>query len=255
MTTLAANASRALELGDYQDYPVIASDIIYEGAAVGLVAASGHARPLVGGDVFAGFASAKADNSAGAAAAINVRCIQKGKIKLSVSGAVITDIGQPVYATDDNAFVFSPVGATYIGRVSQYVSSGVVMVDFDAINGVDPYENFGLMEALAAATKTLDAQDSGKCFCTSVTSVITLPAVEGMSGITLLNIGPFGKVQISADPNSNDMIEGPDISAADNKDIINTLATARRGDYIRLDYSDANGWVIRDIKGTWAREA
>jgi hypothetical protein len=255
MTTLATNSSRVLELGDYGDYPVIASDIIYEGAAVGLVAASGHARPLVAGDKFAGFCIAKADNSAGAAAAINARVLQKGKISLSVSGAVITDVGQPVYATDDNAFVFSPVGATYIGKVCRFVSSGVVIVEFDAINGADPYAEKGIAEALAAATKTLDAQDSGKLICCSVTTVVTLPAVEGISGVTLLNIGPFGTVQISADPNANDMIEGADITGADNKDIVNTLATARRGDYITLDYSDTNGWVIRDSKGTWAREA
>jgi hypothetical protein len=172
-----------------------------------------------------------------------------------VSGAVITDVGQPVYATDDNAFVFSPVGATYIGKVCRFVSSGVVIVEFDAINGADPYAEKGIAEALAAATKTLDAQDSGKLICCSVTTVVTLPAVEGISGVTLLNIGPFGTVQISADPNANDMIEGADITGADNKDIVNTLATARRGDYITLDYSDANGWVIRDSKGTWAREA
>jgi len=254
MTTLAVNTPRVYEIGELNDLPVIATDIIYEGAAAGIVAASGHVRPLVGGDKFAGFVNCIADNAAGSAAAILANLISKGKVQLSVSGAVITDVGQPVYATDDNTFVFSPVGASYIGRVFRFVSSGVVIVDFDAVRGNDPYAGKGLMEALAAATKTLDAEDSGKCICVSVTSVITLPAVEGMRGITLLNIGPFGTVQISADPNADDMIEGPDITAADNKDVINTLATARRGDYITLEQSDANGWVITDIKGTWARE-
>jgi hypothetical protein len=31
-------------------------------------------------------------------------------VQLAVTGAVITDVGQPVYATDDDTFVFSPVG-------------------------------------------------------------------------------------------------------------------------------------------------
>src|SRR5687768_863678 len=65
MTTLAANKQRAYELGPRNMLPVIAADIIYEGAAVGAVAGTGHARPLVAGDSFSGFAVAKADNSAG----------------------------------------------------------------------------------------------------------------------------------------------------------------------------------------------
>ena len=35
MTTLAANTPRPKELGNVNEIPVIASDIIYEGAAVG----------------------------------------------------------------------------------------------------------------------------------------------------------------------------------------------------------------------------
>ena len=91
MTTLAANKPRAYEGGvviEENALLVIASDIIYEGAAVGTVDASGHARPLVGGDRFAGFANQKADNSAGAAAAISVDLKTKGKVQLAVTGAV-----------------------------------------------------------------------------------------------------------------------------------------------------------------------
>ena len=68
MTTLAVDTPLVIEGGTINEYPVIASDIIYEGAAVGLVPASGHARPLAAGDRFVGFAEQKADNSAGAAA-------------------------------------------------------------------------------------------------------------------------------------------------------------------------------------------
>lgn len=253
MTTLAKDTPRDYELGDRNEFPVIASDIIYEGSAVGLVDASGHAQPLTSSDKFAGFSEHQVDNSSGAAAAKNVRVKDKGKIKLSVSGAVITDVEQPVYATDDNVFVFTPVGAVFIGFVHRFVSSGVVIVAFDVMGFKDPHEGF-VKEALAAATLTLDAQDSGKCFCVSLTSVITFPSVEGLSNIRLLNIGPFGTVQISADPAVGDMIEAADISAANNKDIINTLETARRGDYIDVDYSDDNGYVVTKKVGTWARE-
>ena len=51
-----------------------------------------------------------------------------------------------------------------------------------------------------------------------------------------------------------DMIEAADVSAANNKDFVNTKTTARRGDYIDVDYSDADGWVITRKRGTWAKE-
>ena len=61
MATLTANKARSWELGDHNDLPVIASDIIYQGAAVG-DNGSGYMRPLSSGDPFRGFAHEKADN-------------------------------------------------------------------------------------------------------------------------------------------------------------------------------------------------
>lgn len=131
MATLAANKPRNYELGDINAIPVIAADIIYEGAAVGIVAASGHARPLTSADKFAGFAEDKADNSAGAAAAINVRVKNRGTIQLACSGAVITDLGKAVYATDDDTFVLTAAGGVYVGVIRKFVSAGVVVVEYD----------------------------------------------------------------------------------------------------------------------------
>lgn len=256
MTTLATDTPRAYELGDRNDLPVIASDIIYEGAAVGVVAASGHARPLVGGDKFGGFCEQRADNSAGAAAAINVRVLKEGEIQLSVSGAVITDINQPVYATDDNTFVFSPVGATFIGFVKRFVSSGVVVVAFDVDGFQDPYAAYSVREAISA-NKTLDAQDTGKLFFIDTDAVtVTLPAIaDGLGGPLLINGGAFGTVAVTISPAAADMILGPDITGADNKDLINTKATAQRGDRVKIDLGDADGYVVTEMVGTWAREA
>ncbi|NCS83375.1 MAG: cytoplasmic protein, partial [Cyanobacteria bacterium] len=58
MTTLAKDQSRDFQQGEINDTPVIATDIIYEGAAVG-DNGSGYARPLVAGDPFLGFAACK----------------------------------------------------------------------------------------------------------------------------------------------------------------------------------------------------
>ncbi len=259
MTTLAANKPRAYEGGpvriEENAIPVIASDIIYEGAAVGIVDGTGHARPLAAGDRFGGFANAKADNSAGAAAAINVDIKQQGFIQLAVSGAVITDLGQPIFATDDDTFVFNPVGAVFIGFVHRFVSAGVVIVAFDALNFRDPYLEYSVRETLAAATLTLDIEDQGKLIWCTVTTVITLPAVATPTNCKIANGGPFGTVQISLSPNAVDKVQGPNLPGTDNKDLINTLATARRGDFAKLVTGDANGPFVSELRGTWATEA
>ena len=137
MTTLAADTARTYEKGTIGAMGVIASDIIFEGSAVG-ENGSGYARPLVAGDPFLGFCEAKVDNSAGAAGALNVRYETKGKIKLAVTSAAITDVGRPVYASDDATFAMTGIG-TYIGKIVRYVSSGVAIVEFDASLGEDTY--------------------------------------------------------------------------------------------------------------------
>ena len=252
MTTLATDTPRDMELGDRNEFPVIASDIIYEGAAVGLVAASGHARPLTSADKFVGFAEKQADNSSGAAAAINVRTYKKGAVKLAVTGAVITDVGCPVYASDDNTFTFVKTSAVFIGFVRRWVSSGYVIVEFDVDNFVDPHA--GLTAETVSDDKTLDEQDDGKVFfVTTDAKTITLPAVEGMA-FRVVNAGAFGTVAVNISPNANDAIEGPDLVGVDNKDLINTKATARRGDYADIEYGDATGWIVRKLSGTWAIE-
>lgn len=135
MTTLAKDSPRTYELGDIQEYGVIASDIIYEGAMVGLNG-SGHARPLVADDPFAGFAIAKADNSTGAAAAINVRVQKRGAVKFSISGLAITDVGKDVFASDDDVMTLTQGTNTRIGYVERFISTGVGVVAFQAVNGV-----------------------------------------------------------------------------------------------------------------------
>lgn len=257
MTTLAANKVRAYDSAPLRHWenaiPVIASDIIYEGAAVGIVSASGHARPLAVGDKFAGFAIGKCDNSAGGAASKNVDIYQEGFVQLPVTGALITDKGLPVYATDDDTFSLSPVGGVFIGFMSRFVSAGVAIVAFNALNFRDPW--LGVTHELKSANYTVDAEDSGKMLWVDTDAVvITLPAVEGIN-VGVGNIAGFGVAGVSVSPAAADMIEGPDITAADNKDIVNTKATARRGDYIILEYGDANGWMITQKVGTWAREA
>jgi len=136
MATLAIDAIRRYEANldpVLNDLPVIAADIIYEGAAVG-DNGSGLARPLVAGDPFYGFAHRQCDNSAGAASAKNVRVRQRGLVELPVVGATsAADIGDTVYASDDDTFTKTASTNTPIGKIARWVSGTNCIVAFEAV--------------------------------------------------------------------------------------------------------------------------
>lgn len=134
MTTLGADKYRNFELGDINDYPCVATDIVYEGAAAG-DNGSGYARPLVAADPFVGFCLQQCDNSAGSAGDKNVRLRIHGEIELTVGSAALTDVGKSVYASDDDTFTYTATGNSYIGRVVRYVSATRIVVAFDARRG------------------------------------------------------------------------------------------------------------------------
>jgi hypothetical protein len=251
-TTLAANEPRKYGVGLYTNILIIASDIVYSGAAVGDNGA-GYGRPLVAGDKFLGFADAKVDNSSGSAGDKDIRCFMPEFIQLAVSGAVITDVGQPVYASDDNTFTFVAVSNSLIGHVSQWVSSGVVIVKPLA----EAIDDFGAREEreTKSANYTMDAEDVSKIIYIDTDAfAITLPATVVGYKYTFVNAGAFGAVAINISPDANDKIMGPDIGGTNNKDLINTKTTARRGDFVTILADGVDGWMVTDIKGTWAEE-
>lgn len=148
MATLTENTPRVYAIGNRLAYPVIASDIIYEGAAVG-ENASGYARPLSAGDVFLGFAVAQADNSSGSAGDIDVTVESKGYIKLPITSIAITSNDRPaVYASDDNTFTLTKGSNSLIGYVAQWESTGYAIVEFDA--ALANSANITLAAAIAA---------------------------------------------------------------------------------------------------------
>lgn len=132
MTTLAKNKTRDYSLGDEEEYPVVAADIIYQGAAVG-ENGLGYSRPLVAADPFQGFAVAQADNSTGGAGETTVRVKARGRIVLDIPGVAITANDRPaVYAADDDTFTLTAAGNSLIGYVSRWIAPGAALVEFDA---------------------------------------------------------------------------------------------------------------------------
>ncbi len=129
---LSADAVRQYMVGDIREYPVEASEICYEGAAIG-ENGSGYAQALAAGDVFLGFAESKADNNAGAAGDVNVRVKTRGTILLDISSIGITANDRPaVYASDDGTFTLTASTNSLIGYVSQWKETGKAWVEFDA---------------------------------------------------------------------------------------------------------------------------
>lgn len=135
MATLAVDSKRDFELNvdpAYCDVPVIASDIIYEGAMVGESSSTGTARPLQAGDVFRGFAVRRADNSAGSASDINVRIRQRGVVRIPVTGVSgAADLGATVYASDDDTATLSSTNNSAIGKIVRWESGTTCLVYFE----------------------------------------------------------------------------------------------------------------------------
>jgi hypothetical protein len=136
MAALSANSKRNFEYGGedvYDDLPVLNAVTVYEGSAVGESVSTGHCRALVAADTFRGFATRKADNSSGAAAAINVRVRRKGAVELAITGVTgVGDLGATVYADSDNDFTLTTSSNTAIGKIVRWVSSTTCVVYFEA---------------------------------------------------------------------------------------------------------------------------
>jgi len=257
MATLAANAPLIHALGQHNSVPIIAADIVYEGAAVGDNAA-GYGRPLVAGDKFLGHSVDKVDNAtvAGAAGAKDIRLLS-GRYRLEVAlVGLITDVGQPVYMSDDATYTFDPSGNSYVGVITRYVSA--TKMEIECRPG--EVDEFGPDQNRDTKTDdyTTDIQDSGKIiYLGTDAKTITLVATVAGYRIRIVNIGGFGVAGIAVDPNAADLFLGGCDNAAggDGKKLTNTKATAQRGDYLELISDGSTGWTIVGMRGTWAQES
>jgi predicted RecA/RadA family phage recombinase len=107
-----------------------------------------------------------------------------------------------------------------------------------------------------AINKTLDAEDVGKVMLVTVDAVvITLPSTAAKMAFVIANGGADGAVGLSVSPAAIDKIMGADLPGVDNKDRINTKATARRLDYVSIFGDAVDGYVVEAERGIWAAEA
>lgn len=97
--------------------------------------------------------------------------------------------------------------------------------------------------------------DSGKTFTSTLDGIVyTLPAIAIGNTITFVNLAEDGKAKLSISPNANDSITYAG-GAVDDKDLINTKATAKQGDYVTLASLDGVvSWQVVAARGVWAKE-
>ena len=122
--------------------------------------------------------------------------------------------------------------------------------------GVQIASNLDRQSEDVSGAKTLDAGDSGVVQNVTASATITLPATAVNLVYTIRNGGTGetdGAVTVTVSPNANDNIAGNGLTAADNKDVINTLG--RAGDEITLIGNGVGGWNVASVTGTWTREA
>lgn len=99
-----------------------------------------------------------------------------------------------------------------------------------------------------AITVTLPATAAGNSFFVRNGGV---PASSGVGSGT----GSDFSCLVTIAPNGSDKIQGNAITAADNKALLNTKATARVGDFVELVGDGVDGYNISRLKGTWVRAA
>ena len=108
-----------------------------------------------------------------------------------------------------------------------------------------------------AATLTLAyATHAGRPTIQLQACVFTLPGI-GVLGQTfwVINGAADGTLMtITIDSSDKFLWDVAGAAGTNNKDVYNTAATAKKGDYIKLAFGDGDGWIISEMGGIWIDE-
>jgi len=98
--------------------------------------------------------------------------------------------------------------------------------------------------------------DSGKSLVSTLDGIVyTLPSIAIGNTVTFVNMADDGQGELSISPAAADGITYAG-SSTDNKDLINTKATAKKGDFITLASLDGVvAWQVVAARGVWDKEA
>jgi len=106
------------------------------------------------------------------------------------------------------------------------------------------------------ASYTVANGDSGKTLTSKTDGVIfTLPAISIGRIVTFVNTAQDGTNTLTISPAAADGVLYAG-SLTDAKDLINTKATSKVGDFITLASLNSTAfWTVVDAQGVWAKEA
>ena len=106
------------------------------------------------------------------------------------------------------------------------------------------------------SSATLTTGDSGKTFVSATDGVVfTLPAIATGAVYKFVNAAEDGTNTLTISPNASDGIEYAG-SKVDDKDVINTKATSKQGDYVVIASLDSTAnWSVTSVRGTFAKES
>ena len=98
--------------------------------------------------------------------------------------------------------------------------------------------------------------DSGKTFVSATDGVVfTLPAIATGAVFKFVNAAEDGTNTLTISPNASDGIQYAG-SATDDKDLINTKATSRQGDFVVIASLDSTtNWSVTEVRGVFAKES
>ena len=98
--------------------------------------------------------------------------------------------------------------------------------------------------------------DSGKTLLSNTKDVVfTLPAIAVGNVYTFINTGADGQNNLTISPNASDGILYVG-GLVDDKDLINTQATSKVGDYVKIASLNSTAhWTVVEAQGVWAKES
>ena len=129
---------------------------------------------------------------------------------------------------------------------------GPVLVGKKNEAGVTGYN----IEAKESNYTVVATTDSGKTFTSKTDgTVFTLPAIAVGNIFTFVNTAEDGTNTFTISPNANDGILYVG-GLVDDKDLINTKATSKVGDYVKIAALNSTAhWTVVECQGVWTKES
>ena len=129
---------------------------------------------------------------------------------------------------------------------------GPVLVGKKNEAGVTGYN----IEAKESNYTVVATTDSGKTFTSKTNgTVFTLPAIAVGNVFEFVNTAEDGANTFTISPNASDGILYVG-GLVDDKDLINTKATSKVGDYVKIAALNSTAhWTVVEAQGVWAKES